>query len=376
MSMTYYAVTDDPNELAHFGVLGMKWGVRHDKPRHPGSRSNKPRSAAYKKAQSKLSAAMRNGIKAVEKKWNTYNSPANKRIRAAKRYERQTNRALEKARKGKLKYGKLTDDQVYRITQRLAMEQNARNLSNNEKTFFKKLRESASQGLITGVGAGVSQSIAERLSRKSKMKTDRMRAEQQNELNLEAARRQAEQQNRLNAKFERQKDVRDRIKDRYEHSLGQLNQKAQDAANEEYFKLLAENGGVDFKNKLRGRGLLPGGQRQRAEYVRLTKANKEEDDYRQNLRRLREQAAATNRGVLEGKSNDYSTSNETPVRRSPLSLTSGGEALRRLNAENEAFERQNTALVREEALRRWRESQRRTGSSSHSMHNRRRRGRR
>ena len=25
--MTYYAVTNDPNELMHFGIKGMKWGV-------------------------------------------------------------------------------------------------------------------------------------------------------------------------------------------------------------------------------------------------------------------------------------------------------------------------------------------------------------
>lgn len=153
MAMTYYAVTDDPNELAHWGVKGMKWGVRHDKPRHSGS--SKPRSVAYKKAQGKLSMLMRHGIKRVQAHWKAYHSPEAK-------YERQTNKALEKARKGKLKYGKLTDDQVRRITERLAMERNARMLSETEKTFMHRLGQSIGQGVISGVGAGTSSYINKR----------------------------------------------------------------------------------------------------------------------------------------------------------------------------------------------------------------------
>ena len=29
--MKYYAVTDDPNELMHYGVKGMKWGQTFNK---------------------------------------------------------------------------------------------------------------------------------------------------------------------------------------------------------------------------------------------------------------------------------------------------------------------------------------------------------
>ena len=151
--MKYYAVTEDPNELMHFGIKGMKWGVRRTDaqlghPRHTGSK--RPRSLAYKKAQAKLSASMRNGIQKVEAKWKAYNSPENKKIRANKRYEKQTNRAIEKARKGKLKYGKLTDDQVRRVTERLNLEKQARELSDKEKTFMRRLGQSVTQGIITG----------------------------------------------------------------------------------------------------------------------------------------------------------------------------------------------------------------------------------
>lgn len=227
MSMTYYAVTDDPNELAHFGIKGMKWGVRHDKPRHPGS--HRPRSAAYKKAQNKLSAAMKNGIKAVEKKWKTYNSPINKQIRAERHYENQTNRALEKARKGKLKYGKLTDDQVYRITERLALERNARQLSEGEKTWGKRLRESIGEGVIAGVGSGVGRIVSEKVSRRSTLKTDRMRSEQQLGIDKERARQQM--------KLDRERERR-----QLENERDFAQQRARNKVNQEYYEEAARRG--------------------------------------------------------------------------------------------------------------------------------------
>lgn len=208
MSMTYYAVTDDPNELAHFGIPGMKWGVRHDKPRHSGSR--KPRSAAYKKAQSKLGRMMKSGIKKAEAHWREYNSPAAK-------YERQTNRAIQAARKGKLKYGKLTDDQVRRVTQRLELERQARQLSNTEQTFRHRLGKSISEGVITGIGQGFGRRASEFIARGSTLKTDRLRAEQQDELDREKEKRRirnAEKQAKRAAKRDLKQQQR---KDEYEH---------------------------------------------------------------------------------------------------------------------------------------------------------------
>ena len=117
--MKYYAVTDDPNELMHYGVLGMHWGINHDKPRHTGS--GKRRSAAYKSAKAKLDASMRNGIAKVQTKWKTYNSPQAKE-------EHFMKKAMQQARTGTLKYGKLTDAQVRKVTQRLALERDARSL--------------------------------------------------------------------------------------------------------------------------------------------------------------------------------------------------------------------------------------------------------
>jgi len=210
--MTYYAVTDDPNELAHWGVKGMKWGVRHDKPRHTGSR--RPRSAAYKKAQSKLSRMMKSGIKKAQASWRAYNSPEAK-------YERQTQRAMAQARKGKLKYGKLTDDQVRRITSRLALERDARSLSNTEPTIWSRLRKSVGEGLISGVGQGVGRMASERISRGSILKTDRLRAEQADQLEqkkerrrIKSAQREAERKAEREFKQQQRKDEYEYDRDR------------------------------------------------------------------------------------------------------------------------------------------------------------------
>ena len=69
--MKYYAVTEDPNELMHFGIKGMKWGVirtpeqlgHYQKPKMPrgmkAPKQTKPRSPAYMRASAKLSQKMR-----------------------------------------------------------------------------------------------------------------------------------------------------------------------------------------------------------------------------------------------------------------------------------------------------------------------------
>lgn len=231
MAMTYYAVTDDPNELAHYGILGMKWGVRKENPRHSGSR--RPRSAAYKKAQSKLGKMMKSGIRKAQANWRAYNSPENKQLRAYRKYQKQTDKAIEQARKGKLKYGKLDDNQVRRVTERLALERDARMLSEEEKTWGKRLRESIGQGVITGVGSGVNRVTSEVISRRSTLKTDRQRKQQMNEMDLEQQRRMERQKQNLEMDYERRKIREDRRN---------AKRKAQNEANAEYYKEAASRG--------------------------------------------------------------------------------------------------------------------------------------
>lgn len=154
--MKYYAVTDDPAELMHYGIKGMRWGVT----RTPAQLGHPTRSAAYKRASGKLSAMMRKGIEKAETKWKTYNSPANKRARAKARAEakseRQVERALSQMRKsGKAKLGKLSDAQIQRVTERLRLEQQARNLGGMEKRgMLGRIREAAGEGLVRGVAQG------------------------------------------------------------------------------------------------------------------------------------------------------------------------------------------------------------------------------
>lgn len=198
MSMTYYAVTDDPNELVHWGIKGMKWGVRRTDaqlghPRHTGS-NRKPRSAAYKKAQSKLGKMMKSGIKKAEAHWKAYNSPKAK-------YERQTNRALEKARKGKLKYGKLDDAQVRRITERLNMERQARQLSDTEQTFRHRLAKSIGEGVVKGIGTGTAAYFEERFRGRGRttaeIKADKRKAKYESDQRVQ----QRKARNKVNQEY-------------------------------------------------------------------------------------------------------------------------------------------------------------------------------
>lgn len=292
--MTYYAVTDDPNELAHYGILGMKWGVRKENPRHSGS--SRPRSAAYKKAQSKLGKMIRSGIKKAQANWRAYNSPENKQLRAYIKYQKQTDKAIEQARKGKLKYGKLDDNQVRRVTERLALERDARMLSEEEKTWGRRLRESIGQGVITGVGSGVGRIASEAISRRSVLKTDRRRKEQANQMELEQQRRMERQRQKLERDYERQK-----LKDERRNAK----QKAQNEANAEYYQEAAQRGyNHPYWDAIRS-GNRPRLQtnRERARQLQAWRANNQEEERARRQQEILDQSYWTTRGRLGAQHN-------------------------------------------------------------------------
>lgn len=236
--MKYYAVTEDPNELMHFGIKGMKWGIirtpeqlgHYQKPKMPrgmkAPKQTKPRSPAYMRASAKLSQKMRHGIAAAQANWKVYNSPENKQIRAQKkvankqaflnkRVEKNFQKHLQLARQGRLKYKGISDDEVRRITDRLALERQSRQLSNTEKpSVIRRLGESIGNGIIQGVGQGFSNITAEKISRGSRLKTQRLMSEQ----NDEFARIRVEREARI-----KKQEKRDEAREKYK-ALAKQNQ--------------------------------------------------------------------------------------------------------------------------------------------------------
>ena len=217
--MKYYAVTDDPTELLHYGVKGMKWGE------HLFGDDLKPKSPAYKNAVTKLKGFVSKAAKAVkapvakktevqkstekrakqQAKFNNAVKAAQNRIKVVenlsrvdsernfdrklnreykkerrierdnekqarvdekreRRYaknERKMEKYLQQARQGKLKYGKLSDDQVHEITDRLGIERNARILGSAEKTWRQQKKDAFRQGKLQGITRGTAAAMEE-----------------------------------------------------------------------------------------------------------------------------------------------------------------------------------------------------------------------
>jgi len=292
MSMTYYAVTNDPNELAHFGVLGMKWGVRHDKPRHSGSRK---RSSAYKKAESKLHKMMKSGIKKAEANWKAYNSPQAKEARFMKK-------AMQQARNGTLKYGKLTDAQVRKVTDRLALERNARQLGSTENPrYSKRIKMAIGEGIVRGIGQGTGAYIEERFRGRGRTTADIKRDKRM-------------------AKYEGRDDVQER--------------RARNKQTEEFYKTVYEEGDNPYKYS---------GSTNRAKYLSGVKERNAQKEYATNLQKIREEQSARARGNYEG--------GRYEVERSARRIDTSRSAMRQLNDYNSRVEARNTAMERQLAER-------------------------
>lgn len=252
--MKYYAVTEDPNELLHYGVKGMKWG------KHLFGDDLKPKSTAYKNAAKKLKSLASSVTKAVnntknaiqkssvqrsinkqkkqEEKFNEAVAKTQRRIdtisnlnnlnkltsyeksveqqykadqkqakanlkaekaaiKREKKYaknERKMERFMQEAREGRLKYGQLSDEQVQRVTDRLALERSARSLGSTEKPKFRKrmkeaLQEGLLQGVTQGTAAGMREiAIAKVQNRLSNKRALDKKAEQQAERDRKTAR--------------------------------------------------------------------------------------------------------------------------------------------------------------------------------------------
>jgi len=321
--MKYYAVTNDPAELMHYGVKGMKWGVIRTDAQlgHP----KKPRSAAYKRASNKLSKMMRSGIKKAEAHWQKYNSPANKKARANKRElnrmikaqnraDKQMNKYIEQARKGNLKYGKLTDDQVQRVTERLYLERQARQLGSTEpESFRKRLGAAVTAGVISGVGQGVSTIVGERIGRSSKLKTSRLQNEQQEYFDKRRQRRQEA----MDIRSERRRRQNDMAKDRwqrqneiakledqahYEAKSSTQRRRAKAAANKEYYEMLNREG---IHGGLGQARMLPGYKTRRAAMVKKYRDLDETNTINRQNRKIADTEYYKKKGLYEAYKDNY-----------------------------------------------------------------------
>lgn len=208
--MKYYAVTEDPNELLHYGVKGMKWGkhIFGDKSRSPGYHRalGKLRSSvkALSSTQKRLSSGKHLPKKEQHKdfvisKIANYNSDrayyrqlnrdirreqkvakaitkaaqAEKRAKAAiimqqakdmqraAKNEEHFDKIMKKARQGTLKYGKLSPEQIQRVQTRLQMEENTRRLGAKERTWRQQKKEARRAGKLQGITAGTAAAMTE-----------------------------------------------------------------------------------------------------------------------------------------------------------------------------------------------------------------------
>lgn len=353
--MKYYAVTEDPNELLHYGRLGMKWGQHI----FVG-----PKSLAYRKAEGKLRSSSKtkssstkatsgkksfigkakNAIKKsivqhnIDKqkkqqaKYNNAVKKAQQRIAATEKmhdldrltsYEKSVDRAYKRdafaskvakkqerfndrmdrkyiknerkmdkytqeAREGRLRYGKLSEDQVNRITERLATERAARQLGSTEKAKFRtRMKEAVQEGMLEGVKRGTAAGITEVAVAKVQNRLKNKRVLDKN--NRQEAQRQKEA-NRIKNKRTR-KEIREDLK-----------QEAYEAQVESGAGLLARNRVLHpFTNNNAGKMLQQAEQRKKlnsqiAEYNMLY-------DRKGNLTRLgkKAQKAEDNKQKLDAE---------------------------------------------------------------------------
>lgn len=226
--MKYYAVTDDPRELYHYGVKGMKWGqhIFGDKPKSPGykraarklsgilksqkvklqtnarAREERKYERAIQKAQmrTKLSQAKfkydqvsndnayddklfklnqkaiaraeksarkiaKSNIKQsiAESKYNANHALSNaKAEEKAAKAEKHFDKYLQEAREGRIRMGKLSNDQISRIQDRLNAEEQTRRLSGREKPSWRQQKKEARRaGYLSGITKGTAAAMEE-----------------------------------------------------------------------------------------------------------------------------------------------------------------------------------------------------------------------
>lgn len=249
--MNYYAVNNDSRSLSHHGIKGMKWGIiRTDAQLGHPKASSKPRSSAYLKAKQKLSEGMKKGIEKAKDSWREYNAPENKEYRAYKKSEKLYQKHLQQARKGKLKYKNVkSDDELYRITERLNSERASRALSNAEQGFISRFKTSVGEGLVQGAGKGASAYVEARFKGRGEtdaaIKKEKRMAAFHNSLQGRIAQSRENRYEKREAKAEEKRDYK--VKKREEKHADKLQNRKDKRALKKEYKTMVQEDGADYR---------------------------------------------------------------------------------------------------------------------------------
>lgn len=208
--MKYYAVTDDPRELYHYGVKGMKWGqhIFGDKPKSPGYRKaatklkklssssgvknsvqrNYKRQMKQQDKYTKAVAKAQRRTEAIEALHNydkqdsyrkqlardqklakinerLYNIDADRNVKNLQKSiksEKKLNKYMQQAREGTLRYGNLSENQIRKVQERLSLENQTRQLGGKEKQSWRAQKKEARRaGKLQGIQRGTAAIIEE-----------------------------------------------------------------------------------------------------------------------------------------------------------------------------------------------------------------------
>lgn len=135
------------NELYHYGVLGMKWGVRRT-PEQLGHKTDKPKKTRIvngeesKKVETKQLVAAQNISKDLAKVVN-----------ALKQYESESaSKRKSKLREGqRKKASEMSNRELQELIQRMSLEDQYANLSSNRMSVGKTYTDE----ILSGVGEGL-----------------------------------------------------------------------------------------------------------------------------------------------------------------------------------------------------------------------------
>lgn len=129
------------NELYHYGVLGMKWGVRRT-PEQLGHKKTAAKKADLERVETKHLAAAQNVSKDLGKV-----------VSALKQYESESeSRRKTKVRENqRQKASKMTNKELQELIQRMSLEDQYANLSTNRIAVGKAYTDE----ILSGVGEGL-----------------------------------------------------------------------------------------------------------------------------------------------------------------------------------------------------------------------------